>query len=166
MNNFVYFLPFNELNIARNFYLQSGFQAEGKIVAQKFCILCGKRQIFCSSAISAFQSNQIKDEQISTFCTEFRVELNMQYCGQILRVHLRHTKRFYDVNLLGLSAKSTFKIINLGRYVFRIGFFLNYELTATKNCRNRLENLENKYSCLIIRFYNISLLIKIFWNFY
>ena len=31
----------------------------------------------------------------------------------------------YDVYLLSLSAKSTFKIINLGGYFFRIGF-LNY----------------------------------------
>ena len=39
------------------------------------------------------------------------------------RVHLRHIKRFHDVQLLSFSAKSTFKIINLGGYVFRIVLF-------------------------------------------
>ena len=39
-----------------------------------------------------------------------------------LKIHLRHIKLFYDVYLRSLSAKSTFKIMNLGRYVFRVGF--------------------------------------------
>ena len=42
------------------------------------------------------------------------------------RIHLRHIKRFYDVYLLSLSAKSTFKNMNLGEFVFKIVFFLNY----------------------------------------
>jgi len=41
---------------------------------------------------------------------------------KLFRIHLRNIKRFYDVYLLSLSAKLTFKIINLGGYVFRIGF--------------------------------------------
>ena len=40
------------------------------------------------------------------------------------RIHLRHIKPFKDLYLLSLSAKSTFKIINLGSYVLRISFFL------------------------------------------
>ena len=39
------------------------------------------------------------------------------------RIHLRQVKRFYDVYWMSLSAKSTFKIMNLGGYVFRIVFF-------------------------------------------
>ena len=38
------------------------------------------------------------------------------------RIHLRHIKLYYDVYLLSLIAKSTFKIIFLGGYVLRIGF--------------------------------------------
>ena len=34
------------------------------------------------------------------------VELNVQYCGKIFRIHLRHIKRFYDVYLLSFSSKS------------------------------------------------------------
>ena len=42
---------------------------------------------------------------------------------KFFRIHLRHIKRFYDVYLLSMSAKSMFKIMNLGGYGFRIGFF-------------------------------------------
>ena len=38
-------------------------------------------------------------------------------------IHLRHIKRFHDVSLRSLSAKLSFKIMTLGVYVFRIGFF-------------------------------------------
>ena len=44
---------------------------------------------------------------------------------KFLRIHLRHIKRYNNVYLLSLSVKSTFKIMNLGGYVFRI-VFLNY----------------------------------------
>ena len=48
------------------------------------------------------------------------VELNM-HCGQFF-YDSWDIKRFYDLYLLSLSAKSTFKIIYLGGYVFRIIF--------------------------------------------
>jgi len=52
------------------------------------------------------------------------IELNMYSIVEtFFRIPLRHIIRFYDVYLLSLSAKSTLKIMNLGRYVFRIGFF-------------------------------------------
>ena len=54
------------------------------------------------------------------------VELSMQYCGQIL------LDSFYNVYLLSLTAKSTFKIIFLGGYVLRIGFF-NSQVTKVRN---------------------------------
>ena len=38
----------------------------------------------------------------------------------LFRIQLRHLKRFHDEKLLSLGAKSTFKIMNLGGYVFRI----------------------------------------------
>ena len=41
----------------------------------------------------------------------------------VFRIHLRHVKSFYDVYLLSLRANLTFKIRNLGWYVFRIVFF-------------------------------------------
>ena len=47
------------------------------------------------------------------------------------RIHLRQGKRFHDVKLLSLSAKSTFKIMNMGGYVFRIIFF-KYLIATTK----------------------------------
>ena len=36
------------------------------------------------------------------------------------RIHSRHIKRFNDIYLLSLSAKSTFKIIYLGGYISRL----------------------------------------------
>ena len=54
------------------------------------------------------------------------VELSMQCCGQIL------LDSFYNVYLLSLIAKSTFKIIFLGGYVLRIGFF-NSQVTKVRN---------------------------------
>ena len=56
------------------------------------------------------------------------------------RIHLRHIKRFYDVYLLSLSAKSTFKIMNLGGYVFRIGFLKLLNNDDKKCKQNFTEN--------------------------
>ena len=51
------------------------------------------------------------------------VELNMYSIVEtFFRIPLRHIIRFYEEYLLSLSAKSTLKIINLGRYVFRFVF--------------------------------------------
>ena len=52
-----------------------------------------------------------------------------------LRIHLRPIQRFNDVQLLSLSAKSTFKIIHLGDYVLRIDF-LNLSNNDDENCNN------------------------------
>ena len=43
---------------------------------------------------------------------------------KFFRIHLKHMKRFYDVQLLSLCAKSTLKIVYLGGYVLSIVFFL------------------------------------------
>ena len=51
------------------------------------------------------------------------------YVEKFFRIHLRRLKRFYDVKSLSLCAKSTFKIIYLSGYVFRIGFFLTNDDT-------------------------------------
>ena len=58
--------------------------------------------------------------------------LSMQYVDKFFKIHLRHIKRFHDVQLVSLSAKSPLKIMNLGGYVSRIGF-LNDEITTPKN---------------------------------
>ena len=58
--------------------------------------------------------------------------LSMQYVDKFFKIHLRHIKRFHDVQLVSLSAKLPLKIMNLGGYVSRIGF-LNYEITTPKN---------------------------------
>ena len=42
--------------------------------------------------------------------------------NKFFKIHWRHIKCFHDVKLLSLSAKSTFNIMNLGGYVFRIVF--------------------------------------------
>ena len=48
------------------------------------------------------------------------VELkDLQYCGQLFRIHLRHIK-VSSTYVLSLSAKSTFKIMKLGVYIFKI----------------------------------------------
>ena len=57
-----------------------------------------------------------------------------------LRIHLRPIQRFKfktfnDVQLLSLSAKSTFKIIHLGDYVMRIDF-LKLLNNDDENCNN------------------------------
>ena len=52
-----------------------------------------------------------------------------------LRIHLRPIQRFNDVQLLSLSAKSTFKIIHLGDYVLRIDF-LKWSNNDDENCNN------------------------------
>ena len=41
---------------------------------------------------------------------------------KFIKIYLRHIRCFYDVHLLSLRAKSTFIIMNLGGYVFRICF--------------------------------------------
>ena len=46
---------------------------------------------------------------------------------KFFRIHLRHIKLFYDVYLLSLISKSTFKIIFLGGYVLRIELIVNWE---------------------------------------
>ena len=43
---------------------------------------------------------------------------------KFFRIHLGHIKRFNDIYLLSLSAKSTFKIIHFGGFENR--FFQNY----------------------------------------
>ena len=53
------------------------------------------------------------------------VELRMQYCGEIFQDSFETNKRFNDVYLLSLSAKSTFKIIHLDG-CFENRYFLNY----------------------------------------
>ena len=52
------------------------------------------------------------------------VELNSEYVvmGKFF-FRIRHVKFSYDVYLLSLSAKSMLKIMNLGGYFFKIGFF-------------------------------------------
>ena len=47
------------------------------------------------------------------------VELNMDSIVEtFFRIPLRHIIRFYEEYLLSLSAKSTLKIMNLGRFLF------------------------------------------------
>ena len=77
----------------------------------------------------------------------------MQYCGQFLRIHLRHIKLFYDVYLLSLIAKSTFKIIFLGWYVLRLCFIYNTDYPfICKNLLFKNKNNTSKCSCIT---YNI-----------
>ena len=75
-----------------------------------------------------------------------------------LKIHLRNTKRFNDVKLLSLSAKSTFKISNLGGYALTIDFFklLNSD---DKKCKKFF----SKIRCLgtMIIFRNKSILESI-----
>ena len=53
------------------------------------------------------------------------VELNMDSIVEtFFRIPLRHIIRFYEEYLLSLSAKSTLKIINLGRFFFRFDFLI------------------------------------------
>ena len=48
--------------------------------------------------------------------------MNAVLWTNFLGLILRHIERFHYVKLLSLSVKSMFKIMNLGGYVFRIGF--------------------------------------------
>ena len=56
------------------------------------------------------------------------------------RIHLRQGKRFHDVKLLSLSAKSTFTTMNLGGYVFRIVFFKLLNIDDEKYSKNPIVN--------------------------
>ena len=52
------------------------------------------------------------------------VELIMLFCAdKFFRIHLRQIKLFYNVYLLSLITKPTFKIIFLGGNILRIFFF-------------------------------------------
>jgi len=59
---------------------------------------------------NCLQYNKIK--MLHNFLKDFKGSDGNVLWTKFFRIYLRHIKRFYDVYLLSLSAKSTFKIMN------------------------------------------------------
>ena len=100
--------------------------------------------------------------------TTFKREWPSMYGGwvcsiveNLFRIHLRHTKPFHDVYLLSLSAKSTFKIMNLDGHVFRTVF---YKLLNKFVNKSILESIISFLSLYLIS--NFQNLLADFYKFF